>query len=146
LTAWSGRADGPPTARSNVGVLVRTFDPDLGRRLLAAVAAASPRTLAWPTWRDAGPTALVPSFGEEGAALIDDALRRLQAWCPELGADALIHAPAIEGVGDYPADDGDLQLGPGLWVAGDACGRFRGIFAALISGRYVAERIRRGTR
>jgi hypothetical protein len=49
-------------------------------------------------------------------------------------------------VGDYPVDDGALQVAPGVWVVGDAVGRFRGIVASMISGRYVAARISGGTR
>ena len=43
----------------------------------------------------------------------------------------------ILNLGDYPVDDGDLNIAPGIWMAGDLCGRFRGIVASMISGRYV---------
>jgi hypothetical protein len=36
--------------------------------------------------------------------------------------------------------DGDLRLlDTPAWVAGDACGLFRGIVAAMISGHYAAD-------
>jgi uncharacterized protein len=43
------------------------------------------------------------------------------------------------GIGWYPKVDGDLRLlDVPAWVAGDACGLFRGIIAAMISGHYAA--------
>jgi hypothetical protein len=61
IRAFSGRADCPPTGRSNVGVLTRSFHGALAREV--------------------------------------------------------------------------------LWIAGDTGGRFRGIVAAMVSGRYIAGRI-----
>jgi uncharacterized FAD-dependent dehydrogenase len=50
--------------------------------------------------------------------------------------------PTLEGVGWYPRTDGNLQLlDAPAWVAGDACGLFRGIVAAMISGHYAASAV-----
>ncbi|MBK9035547.1 MAG: hypothetical protein IPL61_30540 [Myxococcales bacterium] len=137
---YSGRADGPPTGRSNVGLMIRTSDPALGAALARAVTGAAPTTFALAEWRRLGPPRLRPLFGDAGAALVDLALRRFTALVPT-DAPVQVYGPAIEGVGDYPTDDGALAVAPGVWVAGDATGRFRGIVAAMVSGRYVARRI-----
>jgi hypothetical protein len=84
------------------------------------------------------------SFGPRGAALVARALARFVERFPVLATadrDATLHAPCIEGVGDYPVVDGHLEAAPGVFVAGDACGRFRGIVASMVSGRYVGLRV-----
>jgi hypothetical protein len=145
IAAWSGRADGPPTGRSNLGLLVRTHDESFARAVEPALFSAAPLTL---PLRAATPTTLAPIFSPAGAAAVVRALAELINLCPPLADDraARVHAPCIEGVGDYPADDGALQVAPDVWLAGDVCGRFRGIVASMISGRYVAARITRTTR
>lgn len=145
ICAYSGRADGPASGRSNLGLLVRTRDPALARAVEPWLFASRPRTL---RLAELDRDALLPSFGEAGAAAMLRALARLGAWCPELAeaGDAVAHMPCIEGVGDYPDDDGALQAAPGVWLAGDGGGRFRGIVASMVSGRYVAARISRASR
>lgn len=140
ISAWSGRADGPPTGRSNLGLLVRTTDEPLARAVLPALLSAPPRALPLADLTDA---TLVTNFGP-GAPHVRQALARLIHWCPALAHDhdAVAHLPCIEGVGDYP-DDTDLALTDDIWTAGDVCGRFRGIVASMISGRYVAASIAR---
>lgn len=135
LRAFSGRADGPPTGRSNVGLVVRGRFPGA----LARIAAAAPLRCSLAAWL-ADPTLLVPMFGDAGAAALHRAILRLQEHVPAL-LDATIHAPVVEGVGDYPVDDGNLQIADRVWIAGDACGRFRGIVASMVSGRYVARQL-----
>ncbi len=134
LHAFSGRADGPPTGRSNVGLVVRGAFGDAIER----AATSEPIRFPLAAWL-ADPTLLVPIFGPAGSAAMKRALDRLRAWAPEL-IDAEIHAPVIEGIGEYPVDDA-LQIAEHVWIAGDACGRFRGIVASMVSGRYVARRI-----
>ena len=143
ITAYSGRADGPPTGRSNLGLLVRTRDAEVAREVEAVMFAARPIRRVLATIDGAG---LQPVFGERGAALMVRGLARLREWCPGLrdDSDAWVYAPCIEGVGDYPVDDGALRVAPGVWVAGDVCGRFRGIVASMVSGRYVALQLLRG--
>lgn len=51
-----------------------------------------------------------------------------------------VFSPCIEGVGDFPVDGGALEVAPGVRVAGDLTGRFRGIVASMVSGRYAALR------
>lgn len=140
ISAWSGRADGPPTGRSNLGLLVRITDEPLARAVLPALLTAPPRSLPLADLTD---SILVTNFGP-GAPLVRQALARLVDWCPALAhdRDALAHLPCIEGVGDYP-DDSDLALTDDIWTAGDVCGRFRGIVASMVSGRYVAARVAR---
>lgn len=142
IAAYSGRADGPPSGRSNLGLLVRVHDEALARTIAPALFAARPHSLPLAA---ADAATLAPIFGDAGAAALLRALTRLLDWCPELRtqADATLHAPCIEGVGDYPLDDGALQAAPGVWLAGDLCGRFRGIVAGMVSGRYAAlQRLR----
>jgi len=43
----------------------------------------------------------------------------------------------------YPVATDDLVLAPGVLVAGDACGRFRGLVASMASGRYVGSALAR---
>ena len=142
LCAYSGRADGPPSGRSNLGLLVRTADAALGREIAAALEQSSPESFALSEWRQKGAARVAHLFGVRGAQLMTAALAHLTEFCPELAHEpARIHAPAIEGVGEYPVVDGALCAAPGIYIAGDASGRFRGIVAAMISGRYVAQKI-----
>jgi hypothetical protein len=145
LQAYSGRADGPKTGRSNVGLVARSGDAALGDAVLGALARAQPVQLELSAWTSAA--ALAPVFGTTGAEVIWRGLSHLVARCPELRREPVrVHAPCLEGVGDYPVDDGSLQVAPGVWVAGDAGGRFRGIVASMVSGRYAALRLSGGTR
>ncbi|HEU4406074.1 MAG TPA: FAD-binding protein [Polyangiaceae bacterium] len=145
MGAFSGRADGPKTGRSNVGLLVRTDDPALGRDVEAHVYRATPAAFDLGEWLARGAGLLAPTFGEAGARAIFRAILRLLDVAPGLRAEgARVYAPCVEGVGDYPLDDGSLGVADGVWVAGDACGRFRGIVAGLVSGRYAALRALRG--
>jgi hypothetical protein len=147
LQAFSGRADGPPTGRSNLGLLVRSGREPFGREVERFLDGATPSSFPLSDWLDRGPDRLAPLFGPPGAAALWRALLRLIEHCPPLrDPGTIVHAPCIEGVGDYPVDDGSLQLAPGIWIAGDAGGRFRGIVASLVSGRYAARRLTRGGR
>lgn len=139
IVAYSGRADGPPSGRSNLGLLVRVCDEALARTIAPALFAASPGRFPLAA---ADLASLTPMFGDAGAAAVLRGLERLYEWCPELRtqADATLYAPCIEGVGEYPLTDGGLQAAPGVWLAGDLCGRFRGIVAGMVSGRYAALR------
>jgi hypothetical protein len=142
LAAFSGRADGPPTERSNIGLLVRSGHEATGREIERSWQGAAPVRFPLSGWIDRGPARLAPMFGDAGAAALWRALTRLLDHCPALrDPGTLVHAPCIEGVGDYPVDDGSLQLAQNIWIAGDAGGRFRGIVASLVSGGYAAARI-----
>lgn len=139
LSAWSGRADGPRTGRSNFGLLVRTSDEGLGRAIEAHLYAARPRVTSLGAARALGPAAFVDDFGAVGAGALSAALDRLVEFHPALArGDVTVYSPCIEGVGAYPLHDGALTVAPGVQVAGDLTGRFRGIVASLVSGRYCA--------
>jgi len=48
--------------------------------------------------------------------------------------------PSIEGVGEYPDINEELQVdGENIFVIGDCCGIFRGIIPSMISGIYIAN-------
>jgi hypothetical protein len=54
---------------------------------------------------------------------------------------ASVYAPCIEGTGFYPWTTAHLQTAiPGLHIAGDCVGTFRGLLAAFLSGFYVGVR------
>jgi uncharacterized FAD-dependent dehydrogenase len=142
VCAFSGRADGPPSGRSNLGLLVRSTDAAFGREVAAALAVATPESLSLSDWQSRGAARLAPIFGARGAQAVTTARQRLEEFCPALAQlPGRVFAPSIEGVGEYPVCDDFLQAAPGVFIAGDAAGRFRGIVAAMISGRYVAQRI-----
>ena len=142
MAAYSGRADGAATGRSNVGLVVRIADPAFGRDVERTLYDAPPESFPLDEWLDRGAKRLAPSFGEEGALALERALERLLERSPGLRRGPVtVYSPCIEGVGDYPVDDGHLAVADGVWVAGDAIGRFRGIVASMISGRYAARRL-----
>jgi uncharacterized protein len=146
VQALSGRADGPQqkTGRSSIGVLVRVTDESRANRIEDALFQGCV-----PITTPLAPLAgaekkLLAMFGEEGAELVARALRRFaDAFLVrnEIEEAVILHAPCIEGVGAYPVSDEHLQIAPNVFVAGDVSGRFRGIVASLVSGRYVAQRL-----
>lgn len=144
IYAYSGRADGPKTGRSNVGLVVRTHDVALARDVERTLYSATPERFPLEEWLERGPSRVGRFFGEAGAAALTEALERLLERTPALTRRPVsVYAPCIEGVGDFPVSDAYLALAPGAWIAGDAVGRFRGIVASMVSGRYAARRIRR---
>lgn len=142
LCTFSGRADGPPSGRSNLGLLVRSTDVSLGHEVAAAISVATPESFSLSDWQSQGAAHLAHIFGSRGAQAVTIARQRLEEFCPELAQlPGRVFAPALEGVGEYPVCDDFLQAADGVFVTGDAGGRFRGIVAAMVSGRYVARRI-----
>jgi hypothetical protein len=139
LQGYSGRADGPPTGRSSFGLLVRIEDEAVGRALQQVVLRAQPRATPLEHWRKAGAAVFAQDFGVVGGHALHRALERLCDWHPPLRDEpATIYSPCLEGIGDYPVIDGALAVAPGVSVVGDATGRFRGIVASMVSGRYAA--------
>jgi hypothetical protein len=138
----SGRADGPPTKRSNFGLNVRFLVPAEGEIALASALEAArepPLRVAVEDLID-GPaeSRVAEALGPPVAVALADGLAAL---CSELGAEvdgASLHLPAIEGVGYYPPVSGSLRVSPTVWVAGDASGVFRGLVPAFVSGRLAA--------
>ena len=148
IQAASGRADCPPTGRSNVGFNVRFVRQFEVATIWAQFvhAAAKLRQPVVTRLEDfltavAGGTndPMREVLGSTAAARLAQGLIRLMQDFPKgcLKGATLI-GPTLEGVGWYPIHDDTLytQL-PGLGVAGDAVGSFRGLTAALVSG-YVA--------
>lgn len=151
LLAVSGRADGQPTGRSNVGFHVRITNPSLAElawrlfydraRLLREPITESLRDFLQNTPRNSSP--LHQLFGEELSQHLDEGIRSLSSY---IGADklgeSLLHGPAIEGVLLYPIVDDGLRLSKiPVWVAGDATGLFRGLTAAIVSGYFAGLQV-----
>ncbi|KAK7964046.1 hypothetical protein PG988_011020 [Apiospora saccharicola] len=150
LWTVSGRSDCPPTGRSNSGFNTRILDPDLAANALGHVLAALARPDAHfqlPAQgllrRDPAVVAAMDKvYGPDLVAKMAEGLRRLAHTYADLAADedATLVGPTLEGIGWYPKVDGNLRLlDAPAWVAGDACGMFRGIVAAMISGHYAAS-------
>ena len=86
--------------------------------------------------RDGGARQLELLLGPLLSACLADGLARLVADFPQRHLpQAQVTGPTLEGVGMYLDHDDRLATRlPGLWVAGDAAGSFRGLTAAMVSG------------
>jgi uncharacterized FAD-dependent dehydrogenase len=156
LTSVSGRSDGLKCGQSNVGFHVRISDQALGTELWPHVlqtlrnlplSAPMPESLPLFLADGLGNGAKKESkqaaiLGPRVARLVAEGLDRLRkSSLPFLDDDALVIAPALEGVAFYPEVDAGLRCGAlPLWVVGDATGLFRGLSAAMISGYYAGTR------
>jgi len=143
----SGRADGSPTQMSNVGFLVRITNsldpaaqwPSLLRRLMDISEPIAESLDGFMNVRSGSPVGHRAVLGDELADVLVEGLALLR---DQIGRDrfvgAHVHGPAIEGVASYPfVTASNLQLGKHpVWVVGDACGLFRGLTAALVSGYF----------
>ena len=148
IHAASGRADCPPTGRSNIGFNVRFVRPVEATAIWAHFVRTAAR-LHQPVItqledfinavaRDTTDP-MREALGSIAEARLAQGLCRLMQDFPKgRFKGATLIGPTLEGVGWYPIHDDFLytQL-PGLGVAGDAVGSFRGLTAALVSG-YVA--------
>lgn len=151
----SGRADVSPTQKSNIGLNVRLlrFDQriaaDLFEKLQKCKEPFSISLSDALLHQNTHPT-LISIYGEQLSGFLSFGLRKLSEKFPSLlrsAAEGKLIGPCIEGVGMYPDTDDDLRVIASderssksrCFVAGDANGKFRGIVAALISGRYVAS-------
>lgn len=149
LWTVSGHSDGPPTGRSNIGFNTRILDESVAARVMAPALAAmeaeqSYFTVSMDALIDNEPPAFATFdrvYGTELREIMTRGLSRLAARYPALRFNgASLIGPTLEGVGWYPNVDGDLRMVDSpAWVAGDACGLFRGIIAAMISGHYAAD-------
>ncbi|MFC7793967.1 FAD-dependent oxidoreductase [Streptomyces cinereoruber] len=149
LWTVSGRSDCPPTGRSNVGFNTRIMDEEVARRAMAPALAAmadeaSHFTVPMTALVDGEPEAVATFdrvYGPELREIMVRGLSRLADAFPVIrDEETQLIGPTLEGVGWYPRVDGDLRLADApAWVAGDACGLFRGIVAAMISGHYAAD-------
>lgn len=151
LGMWtvSGRSDCPPTGYSNIGFNTRILDEGIATRALPPMLDAMADKASYFTvgMNDlvGGKTEAVGVFdrvyGKELRTIMVRGLMRLAAEFPEIhDTDTRLIGPTLEGIGWYPKVDGSLRLlDSPAWVVGDACGLFRGIVAALISGYYAAS-------
>lgn len=147
LTSVSGRADCPPTGRSNVGFMLRFTDARTGMAAWKEALRSQPLEVPAVEHLDemidaAGQlraaSRALQTLGAETASRLADGLDHLRTSLRTPIVDAVIHTPAIEGVGWYPRVGPDLRIPHRpVFVAGDATGMFRGLTAALVSG-YVA--------
>ncbi|MFJ6721779.1 FAD-dependent oxidoreductase [Streptomyces sp. NPDC091259] len=153
LWTVSGRSDCPPTGRSNVGFNTRVLDEEVARRVtapaLAAMGEEASHFTVLMSELVAGEPEAVATFdrvyGPELREIMVRGLTRLADAFPDIkDSGTQLIGPTLEGVGWYPEVDGDLRLSDApAWVAGDACGLFRGIVAAMISGHYAAASVLR---
>lgn len=156
IESVSGHADGPPTAHSNVGFNVRILDrrsieaewPRMRERLTRTHAPVQSKlgSLLDERTRLPSETAMLAEvLGRAMSARLSAGLAALVQDFPEGRLEqASIAGPTVEGVGMYLRHDSRLKTPlPGLWVAGDSAGDFRGLTAALISGYVVGNAVLR---
>ena len=138
--ALSGRADCAMTNESNVGFNTRIKIPELRNDL--------------PQLRESftlnlndvyeNRKLLYPYFTPSVAEYVSIGLHELKNHFKSLNnANSIeITGPTLEGIGDYPIVDNQLKTShPGLYIAGDSLGLFRGLTAALLSGHYIGQQI-----
>lgn len=152
LWTVSGRSDCEPTQRSNSGFNTLILDEKTASKVVEYVIKAMAQRNSYfevpmKLLLD-GDTETVTKFdriyGPKLRGVMTAGIERLGVKFPDLGSDphAKLIGPTLEGVGWYPTVDGDLRLSDvPAYVAGDACGLFRGIVAAMISGHYAASRM-----
>lgn len=154
LWTVSGRSDCPPTGRSNVGFNTRITDAGVAASVVEHVLEAmldeeSYFSVPLEKVMKGDARAVGALDRVYGATLREIMMRGVerfsQAFPGVLQEGTRLIGPTLEGVGWYPKVDGDLRLPDSpAWVAGDACGLFRGIVAAMISGHYAAASALRG--
>jgi len=152
LWTVSGRSDCPPTGLSNCGFNTRVLNEDLGNtsceKLLQRLSSQNVHfTLPASGLINSDPDVIQTLDDIYGSALrtkMQLGLRTLAGAFDDLASDpdAKLIGPTLEGIGWYPRVNGSLRLlDAPAWIAGDACGLFRGIVAAMISGYYSATSV-----
>lgn len=141
LFTLSGRADCASTGKSNIGFNVRFLEEGIALDL-ARLKRKRPFHVTLSEARNK-PSVLDAVYGAQAAEALREGLSRLCAHLPVLEKDSptlFALGPTLEGVGRYPATEPDLSLaGWPMYFAGDACGKFRGLVAAMVSGAYAGE-------
>ncbi len=145
LWTVSGRSDCAPSGRSNIGFNTRVIEPLRAARIWSGLRPKLSQRRGLfriPLVEILRGTdeaeAMLDLFGVELFGLVREGLSSLVQRFPSLESDeSIIVGPSLEGVGWYPKVADDLSV-PGLraWVAGDACGKFRGLVGALVSGYF----------
>jgi len=153
LLSISGRSNGDPTGKSNIGFLVRFKNQILDKAFtdFLAISSSLSQPNAFPlamllsgTSSESNDLEIVNStFGEILSAPLVRGLKIMLSQYPLLAQrDTILYMPAIEGLGYYPAVSSDLRIpDTNIWVAGDASGLFRGLTAAFISGWFAGRNI-----
>ncbi|HSZ55687.1 MAG TPA: FAD-binding protein, partial [Tepidisphaeraceae bacterium] len=150
LWSVSGRADGPASGFSNVGLNLRISDLGAAKEVWDDLLPRLSRKPEGPASEpleqfhsvasgSKGDSNLVALLGVAPSRMLSSAITQLKDVYPSLRADgSSAWGPAVEGVGHYPSIDEDLRVGEiPLWVAGDSSGVFRGLTAPLVSGYYA---------
>lgn len=151
LWTVSGHSDGPPTGRSNVGFNTRILNESVAKAAfgpaLSTMADKDRHFVLRMTDLLAGESSatatLDAAYGKPLRKIMTCGLGRLATAFPDVDKpETRLIGPTLEGVGWYPTVNGDLRLlDAPAWVVGDACGLFRGIVAAMISGHYGASAV-----
>eukprot|EP00939_MAST-03C_sp_MAST-3C-sp1_P002409 g2409.t1 len=145
LVTFSGRADVSPTGVSNIGFNVRV-GPDDAADVASAIARSNAanrllRNVPLPLNSSDWGQLFEPVYGLKGSQILCEGLEVFFDDFPEFGACS-VFGPTLEGVGDYPVSKSEtLQVERGVYVAGDATGKFRGIVAAMTSGVHAASHL-----
>jgi len=140
IRTWSGRSDVTKTEVSNFGFNVR-FKNQKHLHLIDDALSTQPFVTSY-TNPDIPQT--YRKIYDEIKLGLDSFVEHAQAKTGEIIdlTDFQIKGPTIEGVGYYPITDDDLRVpNENIWFVGDATGKFRGIFAALLSGTVVAQHL-----
>jgi uncharacterized FAD-dependent dehydrogenase len=132
----SGRSDCEPTEESNIGFNVRILEKDIGETIKNELHLKS--TFKNVKIKDAiQKNKLELYYGKIGNSYLKIGLELILSKFPDLD-NAVLSGPTLEGVGMYPDTDDNLKMNDeNIWIIGDACGKFRGITAAAVSGYYV---------
>jgi hypothetical protein len=136
IETHSGRADVPPTGRSNIGVNVRILDVHETDEFVKHAFSTDPFEVSYELLRSMSQANLSDKYAETCYVAVNHFLRHVP-----LNRDRVrIYGPTIEGVGSYLDLDENLRVkGENVWVMGDATGIFRGWMPAVVSGYYVAH-------
>jgi uncharacterized protein len=151
IVAVSGRSDVAQTGRSNVGYHVRFLDektalsiwPQLLERLRSTSQAIQTPLATILSADKPEETPIGKLFGPEvTAAVVSGMLELMKEFGLTSFSDAVLHAPALEGLATYPHFNSSLQLQDDpIWGAGDITGLFRGLVAALVSGYFAGLQV-----
>ena len=141
IKTFSGRADCDPTDESNTGFNVRILDEksahDVAECLLTPGTDVFTGIPLSQVLRDGTHTKLRQCFGELGEQYLVQGLRSLVGRFPCL-SEARCSGPTVEGIGSYIATDQHMKVpGHDVWVVSDACGKYRGLTGAMVSGYCV---------